>query len=116
MINVPDRIWLIVGEEAEEGEDFDKLRWDAEVMWSDDQVNDNDIAYTRANLAQPSVPDDVGEIIAAELYEIYLDSWPEPEDDESVPERGTWNELELPDMRADFLRAAGRIIAKLEAK
>jgi len=62
MQNVPERIYLVVGEEAEDDDDFAKWRWDAEVLWSDDEVNENDIKYIRADLAQ-SVPEDVRKTI-----------------------------------------------------
>lgn len=42
MKNIPERIYLNIGEEA--SADFREL---SEVTWSEERVDDNDIAYTR---------------------------------------------------------------------
>ena len=44
MTNVPDRIFLVVGEDTPDGADFDELD---EVTWSKERVSYKDIEYTR---------------------------------------------------------------------
>lgn len=42
--NVPDSIFLVIGEDTPEGADFDELD---EVTWSKERVSYKDIEYTR---------------------------------------------------------------------
>lgn len=44
MTNVPDRIFLVIGEDTPDGSDFDELD---EVTWSKERVSYKDIEYTR---------------------------------------------------------------------
>lgn len=44
MANVPDRIFLVIGEDTPDGADFDELD---EVTWSKERVSYKDIEYTR---------------------------------------------------------------------
>lgn len=44
MTNVPDRIFLVIGEDTPDGADFDELD---EVTWSKERVSYKDIEYTR---------------------------------------------------------------------
>lgn len=44
MTNVPDRIFLVIGEDTPDGIDFDILD---EVTWSKERVSYKDIEYTR---------------------------------------------------------------------
>lgn len=44
MTNVPDRIFLVIGENTPDGADFDELD---EVTWSKERVSYKDIEYTR---------------------------------------------------------------------
>lgn len=44
MVNVPDRIFLNIGEDVPDGADFDELY---EVTWSKERVSYKDIEYTR---------------------------------------------------------------------
>ncbi len=44
MTNVPDRIFLVIGEYTPDGADFDELD---EVTWSKERVSYKDIEYTR---------------------------------------------------------------------
>jgi hypothetical protein len=42
MKNLPEIIWLNIGDEVPDNADFRDL---AEVTWSDEQIHDNDIPY-----------------------------------------------------------------------
>ena len=42
--NVPDRVFLVIGEDTPDGADFDELD---EVTWSKERVSYKDIEYTR---------------------------------------------------------------------
>ena len=42
--NVPDRVFLVIGEDTPDGSDFDELD---EVTWSKERVSYKDIEYTR---------------------------------------------------------------------
>ena len=42
--NVPDRVFLIIGEDTPDGADFDEFD---EVTWSKERVSNKDIEYTR---------------------------------------------------------------------
>ena len=44
MTNVPDSIFLVIGEDTPDGADFDELD---EVTWSKERVSCKDIEYTR---------------------------------------------------------------------
>lgn len=44
MTNVPDSIFLVIGEDTPDGADFEELD---EVTWSKDRVSYKDIEYTR---------------------------------------------------------------------
>ena len=44
MNNVPDRIFLVIGEDTSDGADFDELD---EVTWSKERVSYKDIEYVR---------------------------------------------------------------------
>lgn len=44
MTNVPDRIFLVIGEDTPDGADFDELD---EVTWSKERVSYKDIEYTK---------------------------------------------------------------------
>lgn len=44
MTNVPDHVFLVIGEDTPDGADFDELD---EVTWSKDRVSYKDIEYTR---------------------------------------------------------------------
>lgn len=44
MTNVPDSIFLVIGEDTPDGADFDELD---EVTWSKERVSYKDIEYTR---------------------------------------------------------------------
>lgn len=44
MTNVPDRIFLVIGEDTPDGADFDELD---EVTWNKERVSYKDIEYTR---------------------------------------------------------------------
>lgn len=44
MTNVPDRVFLVIGEDTPDGADFDELD---EVTWSKERVSYKDIEYTR---------------------------------------------------------------------
>ena len=44
MTNVPDRVFLVIGEDTPDGADFDELD---EVIWSKERVSYKDIEYTR---------------------------------------------------------------------
>ncbi len=44
MKNLPERIWLNLGEDVPEGADFREL---GEVTWSEEPVNDGDVEYVR---------------------------------------------------------------------
>lgn len=44
MTNVPDRIFLVIGEDTPDGADFDELD---EVTWSKERASYKDIEYTR---------------------------------------------------------------------
>lgn len=44
MTNVPDRIFLVIGEDTPEGANFDEFD---EVTWSKERVSYKDIEYTR---------------------------------------------------------------------
>lgn len=44
MTNVPDRIFLVIGEDTPDGADFDELD---EVTWSKERVSYKDIEYVR---------------------------------------------------------------------
>lgn len=44
MVNVPDRIFLVIGEDTPDGADFDELD---EVTWSKERVSYKDIEYVR---------------------------------------------------------------------
>lgn len=45
MKNVPNTIYLQIGWDTDESEDFQEL----EVSWCSDQINENDIRYVRAD-------------------------------------------------------------------
>lgn len=51
MRNVPKKIWLNVGEEADIA-DTDNFKELAEVTWSDCKINDGDIGYVRLATVQ----------------------------------------------------------------
>lgn len=42
--NVPDRVFLVIGEDTPDGADFDEFD---EVTWSKERVSNKDIEYTR---------------------------------------------------------------------
>lgn len=42
--NVPDRVFLVIGEDTRDGADFDEFD---EVTWSKERVSNKDIEYTR---------------------------------------------------------------------
>lgn len=42
--NVPDRVFLVIGEDTSDGADFDEFD---EVTWSKERVSNKDIEYTR---------------------------------------------------------------------
>ena len=44
MTNVPDRVFLVIGEDTPDGADFDELD---EVTWSKERVSYKDIEYTK---------------------------------------------------------------------
>lgn len=44
MTNVPDRVFLVIGEDTPDGANFDELD---EVTWSKERVSYKDIEYTR---------------------------------------------------------------------
>lgn len=44
MTNVPDRVFLVIGEDTPDGADFDELD---EVTWGKERVSYKDIEYTR---------------------------------------------------------------------
>ncbi len=44
MTNVPDRIFLIIGEDVPDGSDFEELD---EVTWCKERLSYKDIEYTR---------------------------------------------------------------------
>ena len=46
MKNVPQQIYLQVGEEATPSDDFQEMTG---ISWCEDQINENDIRYTKAN-------------------------------------------------------------------
>lgn len=65
--NIPDKIFLVIGEENDISDlkDFKSLDYEY-VLWSEDRINSTDIEYTRTNLKNPLVlPSD------DELLEIY---------------------------------------------
>ena len=42
MKNVPEKIYLVMGEDREDGEDFNEF---GDVTWCADKINDGDIEY-----------------------------------------------------------------------
>lgn len=46
--NVPDRVFLVIGEDTPDGADFDELD---EVTWSKERVSYKDIEYVRKGVA-----------------------------------------------------------------
>lgn len=73
MKNIPERIYLNIGEEAPS--DFRKL---SEVTWSEERIFDNDIAYTlRPQLisVEEKLPEDGQKVIACRKGGKDLDIW-----------------------------------------
>ncbi len=48
MKNIPNRIYLQIGEDSTQDDDFEKIALDGSVSWCSDRVNDSDIEYVRA--------------------------------------------------------------------
>jgi hypothetical protein len=47
MKNLPEKLYLQIGEEADESVDFNDLYG---VSWCDDQIHENDVVYIREDL------------------------------------------------------------------
>ena len=47
MKNLPEKLYLQIGEEADESVDFNDLYG---VSWCDDQIHENDVVYVREDL------------------------------------------------------------------
>lgn len=47
MKNLPEKLYLQIGEEADESVDFNDLYC---VSWCDDQIHENDVVYVREDL------------------------------------------------------------------
>ena len=47
MKNLPDKLYLQIGEEAEDSDDFNSLYG---VSWCDDQIHKNDVVYVREDI------------------------------------------------------------------
>lgn len=48
MKNIPDKIYLQVGDEVEPDDDFNKCAKSYEITWSDSRIFKNDIVYYRS--------------------------------------------------------------------
>jgi hypothetical protein len=47
MKNLPDKLYLQIGEEADDSDDFNSLYG---VSWCDDQIHKNDVVYVREDI------------------------------------------------------------------
>jgi hypothetical protein len=47
MKNLPDKLYLQIGEEADDSDDFNSLYG---VSWCDDQIHNNDVVYVREDI------------------------------------------------------------------
>lgn len=70
MKNIPDKIYLQIGEETPKDADFEELD---EVTWCQDRINDNDVEYVKADKAiysKPHIKENVNGIaIKGELHQ-----------------------------------------------
>lgn len=56
MTNIPEKIYLNIGEGGDETDDFKELL----VTWCEDRIYDNDLEYTRAVVVKPLLDDGAG--------------------------------------------------------
>ena len=71
MKNIPQKIYLQIGEDAEGVESFDDL---SDVTWCADNINQNDIEYVVAGYAAAPAYESVLDLIVKEIYsEVAID-------------------------------------------